>query len=366
MRGRHAAPHGIDRRQIIFDIMLAGDSDLVSGHDDGILAVGGVDDLPVGRQKAAALDAPAAREGRHRAGTFSGKAARDVVIGIEDGAVARPLPEHEVHLRVDILLHIGVPIQMVGRDVRHHRHLRRLPHPRQLEAGQFHDGGILRADLLHIRQQRAPDVPADEGAHACGIQQPGDDRGGGGLAVGAGHGVDRRLAQVEEQLHLGRDAQPARPRLFELRQVRLHARRAQDQVAVQPVKVAVAQRQHRTGTAQFVGDLAQLLRRAAVARRDVRARLEELADHRDIVVADAADRDRPAGNGRKKLAGSAHILHSRIALYFYIIQSDGKNIKCHPPISDEKRAEILTFYKFRALDIAAGAINGYNTNHSKE
>ena len=78
-------------------------------------------------------------------------------------------------------------IEVVGGDVGHHRDLRALVHADELEAGQLHHSHILRPDLGQHGQQGRTDVAAQMHFAACGLVELGDEGGGGGLAVRAGH-----------------------------------------------------------------------------------------------------------------------------------------------------------------------------------
>lgn len=89
-----------------------------------------------------------------------GHGAGDLVFIAQHGFSVRLLVQEDIALGVDVFLHILVVVQMVGRDVRHHRHLRGLAHADKLEAGKLHHGYIRGRDGVHHRQQRAAQVAA--------------------------------------------------------------------------------------------------------------------------------------------------------------------------------------------------------------
>ena len=77
--------------------------------------------------------------------------------------------QQDVLFGVDILLHILVDIQMVGRKVGDHCHRRTLPHGDQLKAGELHHSAILGLDGLDLRQQGFADVAAQMHIPALGL-----------------------------------------------------------------------------------------------------------------------------------------------------------------------------------------------------
>ncbi len=86
-----------------------------------------------------------------------------------------------------VVVHGGVPVQMVFGDVEHHPGLgSQRRRPVQLKAGQLdgqHVGGLMQ----HV-QHGAADVAAQAAVHARGDEHGVQHRRGGGLAVGAGDG----------------------------------------------------------------------------------------------------------------------------------------------------------------------------------
>ena len=220
--------------------------------------------LPVGQAQAqlAALHPPGAldlRPGRAAVrvenGTSSpfnaGRQRRHPgIVDVQHGEVFRPLRGEQPRLGRRVGLHVGVAIQVIGRDVQQH------PHPRaeplgglQLEARRLdHHEPPLGRRAAHRLGQRRAQVATDERGVPGGRQHLPAQRGGGRLAVGAGDGHHRRPHEARRQLQLARDRHPGRPRRRHLGQ-RRHARRQHDQLRLQerlpPVPAQLAR--HRGG-----------------------------------------------------------------------------------------------------------------------
>ena len=128
------------------------------------------------------------------------------VFPVGDRHVVGPLEAEEVALGREISLVRPVPLQVVRRDQRHDRHMRRPPHRLEViehVAGQFQHDQVGRVDLLQLRQQRPADVPADPRG-----EPPAEDLaehgGGGGLALGPRDADQRGRAPLDEEPDLGR------------------------------------------------------------------------------------------------------------------------------------------------------------------
>ena len=66
-----------------------------------------------------------------------------------------------VFLRRDVLRHVLVHVQMIGRKIRHDRNIRRLRHAHELERRELYDGNVARVHFLRPRQKRRSDVAAE-------------------------------------------------------------------------------------------------------------------------------------------------------------------------------------------------------------
>ena len=102
------------------------------------------------------------------------------------------------------MIQVGVDVGVVEFDGGEHRH----PGPEVHELGALVEkGGVVFVALQdHVRAPAHPviglEIPGDAAHHEAGVQaqgveQPGDERRGGGLAVGAGHHQALALAHQE-------------------------------------------------------------------------------------------------------------------------------------------------------------------------
>ena len=126
-------------------------------------------------------------------------AAGDVVLKAQHGAAGRGLPQQNVALGVDVLLHILVVVQVVGGHVRDDSHLRAAAHADELEAGQLDDGHSVGGHVGQLGQQRRTDVAAQKDLAARSLEHLGDQRRRRGLTIGAGHGHDLAGAKLKEK-----------------------------------------------------------------------------------------------------------------------------------------------------------------------
>ena len=148
---------GGNGRHIIFDIMHAGQQDLIRCHNAMPRpGLGAVNDAVF--QEDAVFHRTAAGEPGDSARRAGRKAAGDRIVGIQDDAVRRALVQEDVFLGVDILLHVLMDIQMVRREIRHDCHMCAVGEIHQLERAQLHDGEVLRLHLLGVLQQRRADI----------------------------------------------------------------------------------------------------------------------------------------------------------------------------------------------------------------
>ena len=106
---------------------------------------------------------------------------------------------------------------------------------------------------VDLRQQRPADIAPEVDGISRRLQQPRDNARRRGFAVRAGDAVDRRGAELEEQLDLGGDPHPSPACRFKRRQRGLHSRGAQDQVRLQVIEVPLPELQHGAGLFQTVG-----------------------------------------------------------------------------------------------------------------
>ena len=161
-------------------------------------------------------------------------------------------------------------------------------HADQLEAGKLYHSHILRGYLRQHGQQGCTDVAAQMHLAACGLVELGNEGGGGGLAVRAGHGHDLAGAEVEEQFHLtgdhGTGGHGVLQGLFE---VAHKARRAHDDILpFKAVQIVFAKAQVDAQLPDGSGVIAKVLHALfLVAQGHMSAQFHKLLD--EGLVADA-------------------------------------------------------------------------------
>ena len=178
--------------------------------------------------------------------------AQPLVIGVQDGHVFRRLVMHDMPLGLFVGVEGPVPVQVIGRQVRHHGQARTSPDPGQpvqLEAGKLEDHGtggarrVIRfirfalsvgADRPTIRpagltfpraipfnlvEHGPADVPAHQRIRVDRLVQRPEKAGRGGLSVAARDADDRPAAGLEDQVDLGGQRNAPVPRQLEKRTV---------------------------------------------------------------------------------------------------------------------------------------------------
>ena len=184
----------------------------------------------------------------------------DFVLIAQHSAARRFLPQQDVPLGVDVLLHILVMIQMVGRHIGNHRHLGAAAHADQLEAGQFHHRHRIRRYIRQLGQQRSTDIPPQENLPTSSFHHFGNQCGGGSFPVGTGHGNDLTGAELKEQFHLAGDHGAGLQRCLKFRFVVLVARRTHNDILPgKTIGIMFAQAQRHMKTAKRIGVVTKLL-----------------------------------------------------------------------------------------------------------
>ena len=140
--------------------------------------------------------------------------------------------QENILLGVDILLHVLVNVQMVGRQVGDHRHVRAFPHGNQLEAGKLHHSAVLRLDGLNLRQQGLADIAPQVDGFSLRLQQLGNDRDALSQSIAAGDSIDFAGTQLEKHLHLAGDGSAPLSGGLQLGKMIPHAGCAEDHVLV--------------------------------------------------------------------------------------------------------------------------------------
>ena len=156
IRVRHEPLRRAGRGHVVLDIMNARDFDVGGGHNLPAVAV---DDAVF--QPNAVLRPAKPGKFLYRARRFFGKRVCDLVVHVHNELAGFALMQIHIFLRCDILGHILVHVQMIRREIRHDRDIRRLRHTHELERRELHDGNIARVHFLRPRQKRRSNVAAE-------------------------------------------------------------------------------------------------------------------------------------------------------------------------------------------------------------
>ncbi len=130
------------------------------------------------------------------------------LVGIRDDHVVPLHPREEPQLRRAIVLEVGVPIEVIGRDVRDCSHTRaEIANPLQLIAADLGHQHLARAHCGrlgqgHLIEPAAADVPAENRVGPSGPQQEPSEGCGRALAVRSRDRHDRALCEPVGKLHL--------------------------------------------------------------------------------------------------------------------------------------------------------------------
>jgi hypothetical protein len=159
---------------------------------------------------------------------------------VEQGRVLAGHAREEHQLGVQVLVHVLVVVQVVGREIQEQADVRlEQPAVLELEAGDFEDDDLRRVHVQQVFAQGHADVAAGEHPAARVFENGRDQGGGRGLAVGAGHGQYRGLDEPGGELQLRdhvlrRDALKHRGELLDR-----HARGKDDDVRVREMRLVV-------------------------------------------------------------------------------------------------------------------------------
>ena len=137
---------------------------------------------------------------------------------------------------------------MVGGKVRNDRPGWAALHVHELEGAELHHGEVPRLHLPHQRQQGRSDVTPQPDGFARRLQHLGDQRGSGGLSVGAGNRQQRAGANLEENLHFAGDFRPPLSKRFNGRIRRVHTGGAEYNIRFHAVQIRLP---HMELTARF-------------------------------------------------------------------------------------------------------------------
>src|SRR5690348_3534587 len=132
--------------------------------------------------------------------------ARCRVVGIQHSKVTDSLVFEDARLGGGISVHGAVPVEMIGSQVQEHADVGTEGIDEfELEAAEFHyRPGAFRGGVGAGNQRRA-DVSGEQGGNSRTAQNVFDERGCGGLAVGAGDAEHLSLEETESELDFAPD-----------------------------------------------------------------------------------------------------------------------------------------------------------------
>jgi hypothetical protein len=156
---------------------------------------------------------------------------RGGIVGVQHGPVRLGLVLEDPPLGRGVFLEAGVPIQVVGGEIEQDRHpwVERVD-ALELKAAGFDEVNRARGRGLDLAAQRVPDVAADQHLEPAGGEHPAGQRGGGGLALGAGDGHDPPGQPSRRELELADDRRPGSSRRLDDRLPRRDAWTHHDQI----------------------------------------------------------------------------------------------------------------------------------------
>ena len=292
---RDIAPHGRNRRKVVFDVVLAGNANVAFLHNIFVAEV----DFAVRAAPRAVRLLSAGEHVRHAA-RVSGTGRRQGVIRVQNRAAERILVQKYVLLRVHVLVHILVHVEVVRRQIRDDRDIRAAAHGDELEARKLHHRHILGLYITDLRQKRAADVAAEVHGLARRFQHFGNDGRCGRLAVAARHGVNFARTQVEKDFHFARHGNTVCTGLLQLGQQIRHAGRAEQHVFVDTFKVVFAADEVCAELFQRFAVFAQRRFAALIAHRNGCTVGFKLLNERQVGAPHADKRDALAGKRRVK------------------------------------------------------------------
>ena len=123
------------------------------------------------------------------------------VIETEDSVIEREA--HQTPLGLGVCSEISVAVEVIRRDVEHASDRTAwLGHRFDLERRKFENHPVRVADRVQTVEHGRADVAAEVDLLAGALEDRGDERGGRGLAIGAGDAADAGAAAFEDEVHL--------------------------------------------------------------------------------------------------------------------------------------------------------------------
>ena len=227
-------------------------------------------------------------------------------------------------------------IEVVRREVCDNRHVGALAHGNKLETRELDNRIVVRVYALDFGQQGLADVASEVNGLSRRLQELGNDRRCGGLAVGACDGNCLARTQLKENLHLRGQYISALAHSHKLGLVERCARAAENYVRVDIVKVAISQNQLSAVLLCEHAVFAEGFKVLSVERLDLCSLIREQLYQRQVACADADEGYGLALDSFKKTVyRSIHKNPSLVKLsYLFIILINGENFNryCNIPL----------------------------------
>ena len=225
------------------------------------------------------VDAEIERAGRgvlHLARGASTEHERLGLIGIQHAPVAGALVGEDARLGPGVAVEVGMPIQMVGRQVEQRRNPRMEGVGRlELEAAGFDDMQRVGCGRGHVRAERHADVAAHQHRVARGLEHLADERRGRRLPLRAGDGDEAALQPTRGQLQFADDRHTSRAGSCQFGQLGRHAGARHDQIhRREEARVVPAEVERHAGPAKPIG--LRTVRHPVGERHNRAARHEQL------------------------------------------------------------------------------------------
>ena len=224
--------------------------------------------------------------GRARGGGGAGS-----VVGVQHQAVLGGLRGKDALFGRAIVFKAAVAVEVVGGDVENDGDLwMKLHGGFELETGDFQNRPGVVGAVVDQGDDREADVAADQRGQAASLEDFAQQRGGGGLAVGAGDGQRMALEKARGQLQLADDRQAEVLHLGQLGGVQRHAGADDNQIlAAEGEQAVAAGLDHDAGFDQRGNLLGQRLGRAHVGDGDQSAAPAEKQRRRQTGFAQSDD-----------------------------------------------------------------------------
>ena len=260
--GLHAAGKREQRGEHgVFEVMPAGDTDVLCGQNGRFCAVTAVDDHTVAHEHAVFRHGLAGEIQRFRRRAVRHGAHNGIVI-VQHGEIVRCLVIEHLALCGNVILHRPEVIEVVGRDVAAGCGMgMEASTALELQGGRLRDDHVARTGLFSMLGDGDADVAENKGTETRGLEQLARERGTGGFPVCTRDADKVGLRVAVPQLDLGFDLDAAALRFDEeggghgddgTRDDEIHAVQKRQGVLSEPIlDCGAAQRFRKAGDLRF-------------------------------------------------------------------------------------------------------------------